>query len=513
MGRDMCEITVDSLTGILTAAGTPPARILVQGSSDCESVMVTFSQSMIASDDRRSFGPVPVIGGFWTLMFWPPNPRLRCGDEIKINVRCVEEPNCREEFNVPMICTVQPARCPLPNLAVAEIASSCRDGKRQVRFTASVENAPAGSAYRIVYGDGSSSADTTYIDTGSQQWEETHEYSPGTYQAFLDSIVPRDCDGPMLPVGPLIACDVVCPVVAVREPKIAGCDAQGRRQVGFTVDYSGADTDTEFQLDYGDGTFSETVVVSGTGEHAFAAHPYSPPGPYTATLIVIRPRGCAGATRHVPRVETCPAGGDPPRDDDGDGGDDGGTTRPEIPWCAIAGIAALFLIAFGLAMMAFFFCVLNYADWIIAALLALGLVTAGTTSVISLIIVIALIVLIFIGLAIAIAGNILFLLWLLACASCRTNCRLLWNIHWLIVGVLIPLWTVITIIAAIVGVATGGRPCWVGWLLGVLDFGILDAMLLYYGAAVGCFQWPSWIPPFLRLRIPDPLRFICGRGG
>ncbi len=507
----MCEITVDSLTGILTAAGTPPARVVVQGSSDCESVMVTFDRPMIAGDDRQSFGPVPVVGGFWTLIFWPPNPRLRCGDDVKITVRCVDDQNCRGEFTAPLICTVQPADCPLPNLEVVEIASVCSGGKRRVRFAVSVENAPAGSAYRIVYGDGSSSADITYVDTGSRQWEETHDYAPGSYQAFLDSIVPRECDGPMLTVGPLVACDVVCPILNLREPKIADCDAQGRRRAAFTVDYSGADTDTEIQIDYGDGTFSETAVISGTGEHTYAAHPYPPPGPYTATLIVIRPRGCSGASRQVPRIETCPAGGDPPRGDDGNDG--GGTSRPEIPWCAIAGIAALFLTAFGLAMMAFFFCVLNYADWIIAALLALGLITGGTTSAVSLIIVIVLIVLIFIGMAIAIAGNILFLLWLLACASCRTNCRLLWNIHWLIVGVLIPLWTLITFVAAIAGVATGGRPCWIGWLLGLLDFGILDAILLYYGAAVGCFQWPSWIPAFLRLRIPDPLRFVCGRGG
>jgi hypothetical protein len=39
---------------------------------------------------------------------------------------------------------------------------------------------------------------------------------------------------------------------------------------------------------------------------------------------------------------------------------------------------------------------------------------------------------------------------------------------------------------------------------------MLDAILLYYGAAVGCFAWPPAIPNWLRLRIPDPLRIVCG---
>ena len=239
--------------------------------------------------------------------------------------------------------------------------------------------------------------------------------------------------------------------------------------------------------------------------------------PASGSVTVIAQIGDRCRTPLSKELRRCPStpgntgggGGGDDDDDDDDRTAPTSPTTPSVPWCTLIGLAAVFLTAFGLAMAAFFFCVLNYADVILEVLLSLGLVSGGSTSVVSLIIVIVLIILILIGCAMVIAGNVLFVIWLFTCGSCKTNCGLLNDIHWLLVLVIIPIWAIITGVAALVGMATGGRPCWIGWALGILDFGILDALLLYYGAAVGCFRWPNWVPRFLRLRAPDPARFIC----
>jgi hypothetical protein len=515
----MCQIDIESMAGLQVAAGSPPARIVVQGTADCRGLIISFDRPM-TQDGRSSFGPVPVVEGLWSLVLTPPHPSISCGDTVKVEAQCADDRSCRHEASLGLMCTVARPDCPVVTLEVIDVARECVDGRRLVTFRVTVEGAPPSTVVQVDFDDGDSRSGAHVVNTGSEQWTERHAYVPGTYRAHVDVILPAGClsddpaERPGVAFGPLAACAVVCPILSLREPRIGDCDASGRRQVVFTVDYRGAQAGTQLQLSYGDGTYSEVQTVSGDGSRAFAAHPYPTPGPFTAILLVLSPEGCIGQSRNVSELRACGGSPDPTGNPSQPPPEEQPTAnRPEIPWCLLVGLLALVLTGVGLAMMAFFFCVLCYADWIIAALLALGVISGGSTSAVSLAIVIVLIVLIFIGVAITIAGNVLFLIWLLTCATCRTNCRLLWNIHTLLVWVIIPLWAIITAIAAIVGIASGGRPCAIGWLIGLLDFAMLDAILLYYGAAVGCFQWPDWVPRFLRLRIPDPLRFICGRGG
>lgn len=514
-----CAVTISSVS-VVRGSGDRIDAVRVTGTAtDCRSVKVfVYCAGRLANIITE----LVALDGTWDATVNVKAKGCGCGIQMRVRVECADDPHCFDENDLGDPCGGEPTpgTCPTITSPIppVEVGDCDANGRRPVTVRATVSDPSRVQSYRWEFGDGSPAVT---VAGGAQPQPQSHNYSPRE-QAYVITlnILGTGTDATGFPCLDSETVSVVvppcaCPALDSITVTPRSCAADGSsRTIEFEAARSGAAPDL-LEWDFGDGTPVESHTGSdaadGRASHSYAA------GEYTVK-VTARKAGCPAKDSQEPfKVEACPAahenppgnnGGQTPTNEGQQQPPSGTVSQPQIPWCLLLGIAAVFMVALGALIFAFFFCSLCWADSILAALVGLGVVSAGSTTAASVAIVVVLIVLIFVGEAIFIAGNILFLIWLLTCGSCRTNCSYLWNIFGLLV-VVGGMWGIFTTIAGIAS-AISGRPCFIFWGVGLIDIGFLTSLLLYYGAAVGCWNWQDWVPGFLRLRIPDPMRFICG---
>ncbi len=433
----MCVLTVDPLQGTRTAAGVPPYEVIAQGGADCDEVNISFDHAMTA-DGRRDFPGVPVVSGRWMLVFRPPHADLVCDTEVGVTVSCVKEPACHID-KVPrqLQCRIRPPHCPDIELRVVDVGICDANGKRPVTLRAEISGAVADTTVYWDFGDAADSfSQPHHIDTGSDVWTRDHSYTPGAYHAKLIVDHPSMCEPHVLTIGPLTACDAACPTIVPKFGGAGGCDSQGRRLVTVGATVSGASTGTLLQVNYDDGTFSETKSVSGNSTFSFAPHPYLPPGPYRATIVVVDPRGCPSATLDIPRLEPC-TGGSGPTGPTGPGPTDGSSTTttnpppppPPSPLCRALEANWMIWLIVGIVFGVLALCAATEGT-IIAAVVAA--ITGGSGATIAAIVGYITLFLLLVTVGAIVAALICFVLWVVFCrpSDCRVWEDFLWAITW-----------------------------------------------------------------------------------
>jgi hypothetical protein len=97
-----CQIKITEVTGI----GAPnPTSIQVNGTAvNCSQVKVTVS----CRTELTGAATVPVSGGNWTADISTRNLRCKCGRKVLVQAACVEDPNCKDEFQSELKCTEPP---------------------------------------------------------------------------------------------------------------------------------------------------------------------------------------------------------------------------------------------------------------------------------------------------------------------------------------------------------------------------------------------------------------------
>lgn len=447
----MCVLTVDPLVGTKASASAPPYEVVAQGGADCARVNVVFG-SPVTADGQRTFPNVPVIEGRWALVFRPPHAGLICGHDLKVSVSCVDDPTCAvSDLSIPLNCRVLPPHCPRVGLEVIEIGPCDARGKRNVTLRSSITDAVPDTTVYWDFGDnlpdeGLFSAPHT-VNTGTEIWEKTHAYvAPGTYRAKLKIQAPSGCTDHEVTVGPLPACDAVCPTLELKIGGVGNCDSGGRRLVTIGAIVRGAAAGTLLQIDYGDGTFSEARSAVGDQTITFTAHPYAPPGPYHATLAVITPDGCTSKTIDIPELQPCgnaPAPVNPTEPSTTTG--TGDPSEPEEPGnpprmtlCRALEANWMIWLIIGIVFAVLTLCA-GTEGTIIAGLAAS--ITEGVGGTIEVIVGYITLLFLLVTIGALIGAFVVFVLWLIFCApsDCRVWEDFLWVITWtqLIVGILI----------------------------------------------------------------------------
>jgi hypothetical protein len=98
-----------------------------------------------------------------------------------------------------------------------------------------------------------------------------------------------------------------CPVVALTASIASECDAQGLRLVSIVPSISGGPGSEVFEIDFGDGSPASNPIAVIPGRAIRPIDHRYPPGKYTATLSLLQPSACPGASTSL-QIDACSDG-------------------------------------------------------------------------------------------------------------------------------------------------------------------------------------------------------------
>ena len=106
-----------------------------------------------------------------------------------------------------------------------------------------------------------------------------------------------------------LECAGRCPTIST-DVQVGECNPDGSRQVSLTATITPATGggDVVAQWDFGDGSLGAAwSVLEDSGPTSNTdTHPYSPPGPYVATVRIVLPEDCPSVTVAIPTLAPCP---------------------------------------------------------------------------------------------------------------------------------------------------------------------------------------------------------------
>lgn len=529
----MASLYVDEVLGLQDSSGTI-VLLQVTGSApgaDRVRVEVDYGGQQLVRD------PVQVDDGGWTASFQAgsdfPAGDIGCDAGIRLMVSGPDVASKSEEAYVRCV----PSRiCPhFTKLTLLASRTGVCDMNQMRRVTIVVGIVPRDAVTRgevRVRGEEVEGEFSAII-----QWPPNTEEATAVvvvpagrrYSARVYTTSPYGCAGPSTT---FTAPSCECPVTDVGEPVLL---ADGRVEASATIFVAAGSTASAVLRLEPDPPgppihLDEKTGQAGTFELAGATPGPVPAGSYWAVADVTEPLLC-GAGRAGPL--TIVAGGGPPDgggedpngggedpnaggenpngggDPDGGGDPNGGSepapSRPQapaIPWCLLLLLLGGFVAGLGGIIFAAALCAAPHIGAIVGWLLALEIILPGSASSAATILLVLVLVSIVVGLLLMFVGTVLIFIWLFTCGLCRSNCGL-------VVGLLWALGLLMAVEFLLVLAASGQYLCMVGWFISGLDLAIINLVVLYVGAASGCFAWPPFIPGWLRLRIPASMRRHC----
>lgn len=382
--------------------------------------------------------------------------------------------------------------CPGIAFGAASVSDKCTpDGKRSVTGSVVVTPVPGhpAAARLLVMQGGNEVAElgATGSQVGAFALEGTANLAPGDYSFSVDVSAPAGCNTadtpltvPECPEGPIVTSplpDPECPDIRIDPPDISGlCDDNGQRKLVASATVTPAQNTpvtARLVVSGSDGvgtvldSMEDTTAVtelSGTTDLS--------PGTYTLAVDVSTPARCESPAEPI-SIENC---GAPP-------------ARPfRLRLCPFILFMGLFLAVYGGLLLGFGFCLSSFAAHPAVATLTIALVV--------------------VGLILHVIGVLLLLFWILVCGSCRTNCN---QLNWLttVLGYLALGSGLLALLATVLLVF--GNPCFLGWAIDAVDFGLLFTLAFFWRKAAGCDPWPAGWPPQLTFTVPRFLRDLCTR--
>lgn len=199
----MCNITV-------SLAEKRSNSIFVQGTSDCRDVFV---QLQILGSTPLT---VPVDNnGNWEATFTsnevPTLNSVPCPDTIKIEIHCVEDPNCKGPADIKLMC--EGATCPSVIVRSTNISSCDDNGQRTATFDIDIGNAPDPTILEINYGDGTDENinNSEIVANAGSTITKQHPYNSGSYTVVVNTIFPEGCQSSNPVNVDVPPCDLSCP--------------------------------------------------------------------------------------------------------------------------------------------------------------------------------------------------------------------------------------------------------------------------------------------------------------
>ena len=304
----MCNITYTSLVFDETAQ----TITLVGTAEDCEGVaaaIVTPHFTDQKTEPVQPDGSWTIVFTSNDLLVPLSRVKSACNYPLKIDARCVSNPDCTSPAGFTLRC--EGTGCPSVSVEATDIAGCDNNGQRTVTFAINVSNAPDPTILEINYGDGTDEiiANSEIVASAGGAIPKEHLYDSGSYDVVVNTIFPEDCP-PFDPISiDVPPCEIPCPDVewsADISPD-SDCDASGRRTVVVTaaitfpdrsitawlLNAQGEVIDSGTQL--GDLTLVSPTLGLGGGDHDFSLR-----------LNVVMSDDCRPDLEHTVSVPDCP---------------------------------------------------------------------------------------------------------------------------------------------------------------------------------------------------------------
>jgi hypothetical protein len=336
---------ISEITALDVVDGVP-GSIRIRGTmGDCHGITVTL-------------GPFvrTVATANWEITFDNPSASgatVRCGDSLKINVKCEGNEACNFDDLWTVTC---PAACPTI-VDIADEGGACQNGSRSVQLTPVVTGAEAVYQYAWEFGDGSSAI--VYASDQPTGAPPPHLYgAPGTgttsYTVLLSVVDGNGCTDLFSRTIHVHGCEAACPQLTTITAVMLPCES-GLRRVVLDVGVSGGGA-SGFLWSFGDGT-SQTI----SGGNASTSNLFAP-GNYTVRVRLLASSSCPESSDVLLAISV-PKCTDPDNKPENGDGWDWGKLCP--------GLLFAWLVAYVAAW------VLYYVAMDVAAAVSLGVATVG----------------------------------------------------------------------------------------------------------------------------------------
>jgi hypothetical protein len=293
----MCNILITSVQGV----NTTPYSVEVSGTAtDCKEVVINVN---CGQEQKKQ---VPVINGSWTVNFIYGDI-CPCGTFIDILAVCASDPSCGDSFSLPLPCGCCPSIVVSPKF---DICNS--NGQRLVQLSTQIFISDGCTPLTVFwnFGNGQLGPTHNYTIPGTYTFTDSALFFPGIYQAELVILNPSGCPKFIYTVNvspcPPVSC---CPNVTVN---ISNSDCLDNETIDFTfettVEVNSGCPDAVVEWDFGDNANGAAQsITSGTTITYSETHNYQLSDlPATATLNIIQPTssGCSPTTIQIEKPDT-----------------------------------------------------------------------------------------------------------------------------------------------------------------------------------------------------------------